>query len=89
MQIVFIEIVVPGCEMGRALQVAEKLRRSVEREPVCVADVTLRTTLSLGVASSGGFAIDESILLGPADRALDRAKRAGRNRVEPLPPRGT
>jgi two-component system cell cycle response regulator len=82
-------IVVPGCEMGRAVQVAEKVRRSVERQPVCAGDVTLRTTMSLGVASSGGFAIDESILLGAADRALDRARRGGRNRVEPLPPRGS
>ena len=76
-------IVVPGCEMDRALQVAEKLRRSVERQPVRAGDVTLRITMSLGVASSGGFAIDEGILLGAADRALDRAKRAGQNRVEP------
>jgi diguanylate cyclase (GGDEF)-like protein len=80
-------IVVPGCEIGRALQVAEKLRRAVERQPVTSGHMTLAMTMSLGVASSGGFAIDEGILLAAADRALDRAKRAGQNRVEPLPPR--
>jgi diguanylate cyclase (GGDEF)-like protein len=80
-------IVVPGCEMGRALQVAEKLRRAVERQPVRVTQLTLPMTMSLGVASSGGFAIDDGILLSAAERALDRAKRAGCNRVEPLPPR--
>jgi diguanylate cyclase (GGDEF)-like protein len=81
-------IVVPGCEMDRALQVAEKLRRAVERQRIRATDASLLPmTVSLGVASSGGFAIDEGILVAAADRALDRAKRAGQNRVEPLPPR--
>jgi two-component system cell cycle response regulator len=80
-------IVVPGCEMDRTIQVAEKLRRAVERHRIRAGDTALTITISLGVASSGGFAIDEGILLTAAERALERAKRAGRNRVEPLPSR--
>lgn len=65
---------------------AERLRREVERLAVVGADdVPIRVTCSVGVAelARGG---DPQEALERADRALYRAKAAGRNRVETAPP---
>jgi two-component system cell cycle response regulator len=79
-------IVVPGCELSRAVQVAERLRRAVERQPIGTAEGALPITISFGVACSDGLEIEQAALIEAADMALYRAKRGGRNRVEPPPP---
>jgi diguanylate cyclase (GGDEF)-like protein len=66
-----------------AAQLAERLRKLVENNPTKSRDGTsIRTTISIGVA---GFPHDGAdtvpALIEAADKALYRAKHAGRNRV--------
>jgi diguanylate cyclase (GGDEF)-like protein len=80
--------VLPGCSSGLALQVAERLRISVQD-----AATDVKVTASCGVATYPYDGIDVGGLLSAADRALYTSKRAGRNtvrsaeqaRVEELP----
>ena len=77
-------IVAPGCKADNVLQVAERVRECISREPIHTADGLIGSvTLSLGVAASVGLAEEEpDSLLRAADKALYRAKNGGGNRVE-------
>jgi diguanylate cyclase (GGDEF)-like protein len=76
--------------LADAVDVAEKVRRACAEPVVVVAHVSAAATVSIGVAlqSDGEDAGD---LMRRADRALYRAKAAGRDRVEtdPQQPRRT
>jgi two-component system cell cycle response regulator len=77
--------VLPESNMASALQVAERIRERVEREPFAFANGTrsLRITLSIGLAVMRHVAEKPADLFRRADEALYRAKNAGRNRVIP------
>jgi two-component system, cell cycle response regulator len=76
-------VILPRADGLGAVQVAERIRTSIESEP-CVTDAgTLTITASLGVAvSSYANPFEPRILLQMADEALYRSKALGRNRVE-------
>ena len=80
-------IVLPETDLAGAAVVAEKLRQTVEELAVALEDGTvLRVTVSIGLAAvdpAAPWSPSALELLGEADRALYRAKAAGRNRVEP------
>jgi diguanylate cyclase (GGDEF)-like protein len=67
-------------------QAAERIRRTIERERISHAGAQVGVTISLGVALFPEHGGDPLTLIGRADKALYRAKEAGRNRVvvEPL-----
>jgi diguanylate cyclase (GGDEF)-like protein len=71
-------MVLPDCGAGKALMLAERLRKSVATAPVLVDGEPIPITLSLGVA---GWDAKQpaSELLRTADGALYQAKSAGRN----------
>ncbi len=74
-------VLLPGTPLSKAFRMAENLRGMIAAEPFVLREVgTLHLTMSLGVASLDQ---DESFaaLLRRADKALYRAKEAGRNRV--------
>ncbi|HET9032815.1 MAG TPA: GGDEF domain-containing protein [Dokdonella sp.] len=64
-----------------AMRMAEQIRSAIGATPIDVGGPQLAITVSIGVAvhEIDGESLDE--LLGRADRALYRAKNAGRNRV--------
>jgi diguanylate cyclase (GGDEF)-like protein len=70
-------VLLPGCELADALSLAERLREAVaECRPL-----DQPVTLSAGVTSSRGHAVDFNELLREADSLLYAAKQAGRNCV--------
>jgi len=82
-------LVMPETELEGATQVAEKLRERVEDLRVAMADGSKpRVTLSIGLAQLGDADLPAHPtareLIAAADRSLYRAKKAGRNRVEPM-----
>lgn len=71
----------PGLDETDAVEVCERLRRSVEADDWASIRPGLQVTVSLGVcARSDENDVDE--LVERADASMYRAKRSGRNRVE-------
>ena len=78
-------IILPTCEAGLALSIAERARRAMSGASLAVDGKDIPLTVSLGVACSAKATSDPSALIHAADQALYRAKAAGRNRVEIQP----
>ena len=69
--------------IAEAEQLAEQIRSNVSKVAIPVRDSRDReVTCSIGIASTAsGAQVDMARLIARADRALYRAKQAGRNRV--------
>jgi diguanylate cyclase (GGDEF)-like protein len=75
-------ILLRGIPVERAVAVADRLRVSLESQPVVHGEATFTVTASFGCASLACCAgAAPEVLLETADRRLYRAKEAGRNRV--------
>jgi two-component system, cell cycle response regulator len=75
-------VILPRTAYEAARRTAERLRRVVEEQTFAAADGTIRVTASIGVATypaEGVHTVSDLVLA--ADKALYRAKEAGRNRV--------
>ena len=74
-------VTLPEANLESAYEVAERLRQAIESITINAAGVAINCTVSAGVAqfSDADETIDD--VLRRADRALYRAKDAGRNRV--------
>ena len=75
-------LLLPETGLAEALQAAERLRRHCQALDIKVDDGHLPLTFSAGVAEVGPGDADLDSLMRRADRALYRAKQAGRNRIE-------
>ena len=78
-------IVLPGAELETALEIAERMRGSIESDcgPGIREVLGLQVTASFGVASLESRPANLSQMVDWADQALYQAKHAGRNRVLP------
>jgi two-component system cell cycle response regulator len=76
-------VVMPDTDVPFALQVSERLRKSIETTPFPISREpgALKLTISIGIAGSEGESDSANALLHRADQALYRAKRTGRNKV--------
>ncbi len=75
-------VVLPGVGSPRILDVAEKVRAHIARDPVHYAGREIRITASIGVHTvPAGAVASADEVLHHADDALYSAKNAGRNRV--------
>ncbi|MGZ9043053.1 MAG: diguanylate cyclase [Telluria sp.] len=77
-------VILPEATRTQALQLAQALRQCVERLaiPHAPASGAACVTVSIGMATrTARNCAEAGDLIGAADRALYRAKRAGRNRV--------
>ena len=72
--------VLPSTQLGEAVAIAERLRRSFEQMVVDVPGGLAATTVSIGVAASV-LPVDLETLHAAADAALYEAKARGRNAV--------
>ena len=75
-------LVLPGCSPTDAVNVANRIRRTVECKPIDVGTQSICVTASMGVAVSCPESNEMDALIQNADGALYRAKEGGRNRVE-------
>ena len=73
--------ILPGTDKPGALRAAERLRGAVADGPVQAAGIAFPVTVSVGWAHWSGDTPDD--LLARADRALYKAKDAGRDTVRP------
>lgn len=74
--------VLEGADLGTAYEVAERIRDAIEHLAIEIAPRRLaHLTVSIGATSTAAHGSERRTLLREADRALYRAKRAGRNRV--------
>jgi diguanylate cyclase (GGDEF)-like protein len=71
-------VLLPGVDLAEALEIAERVRHSVQEARPGDLDLTI----SAGVAADAGGDIRYDDLFRAADAALLESKRAGRNRVE-------
>ncbi len=72
-------IVLPNTHLKNALLVAERIRQTIEKNPLIFQNEIIPLTLSLGVAQfSKGTSSHEQLLM-QADQALYQAKQQGRN----------
>lgn len=69
------------CSMEEALLAAERVREAFATSGIVIADTSVNTTVSIGVAG-GPVGTELDVLLAAADTALYQAKRGGRNRVQ-------
>ena len=75
-------VVLPGATQATAQAVAERMRTTIAAHPETVGDVTIKLSVSAGVASSEVFpGVSSEELITRADVALYRAKDGGRNQV--------
>lgn len=78
-------VLMPATDLACAFEIAERIREHIVSKPIAVNHRQLAVTVSIGVAGDaaarGGHA-GASTLLGRADQAMHRARRAGGNRVE-------
>ena len=70
-----------GADAKGAEQMAERIRKTVEKSPVTVGKISFSCTLSIGSATllPGGERKED--IIARADAALYHAKRTGRNRL--------
>lgn len=71
----------PHTRADQAHTVAERIRHKFESATIDVAGTPVKTTVSLGIASTETFGYDIDALMRRADMAVYAAKRHGRNRV--------
>jgi diguanylate cyclase (GGDEF)-like protein/PAS domain S-box-containing protein len=74
-------MVLPNMSGEKARERAEYLRTLIADTPVSIDDVSVSISASFGVAVFPEHAHDVDKLIAAVDRALYRAKQAGRNRV--------
>ena len=78
-------VLMPATDVHQATEIAQRLRAQIADTPVSIGRRTASVTVSIGVAGDSlGRAgqVGASTLLGRADQAVHRARRAGGNRVE-------
>ncbi len=68
-------------EKTGAIMVAERMRSKISQKRIEVFDETLNVAVSIGLSSFPENTLHSDVLLETADKALYKAKLAGRNRV--------
>jgi diguanylate cyclase (GGDEF)-like protein len=76
-----IVIFLPETNLEIAMQVAERLRESVEKTAIRISDKELHITVSIGVSRRDENTVELETLIARADQAMYIAKHRGRNRV--------
>jgi diguanylate cyclase (GGDEF)-like protein len=81
-------VLLPETPLMAAVEVAERVRKTIAGKPVVWHGRPLSVTASLGVATCPESVAQPQELLAAADAALYRSKDGGRNRTTAAPPGG-
>jgi len=83
-------VILPETDTEGARVIADRIRQSVEAQVFQSELGPIKVTLSVGVATFPGHAVEKAQLIDLCDKALYTAKRSGRNQVVVAPlPRGS
>lgn len=78
-------VILPGCSLADAIEVAERIRNEVEK---CQFEISKKqvipVTISVGVATYPDTCTDYSLIIHTADESLYKAKEAGKNQIYPF-----
>jgi diguanylate cyclase (GGDEF)-like protein len=74
-------ILLAGASPNAVLSTAERMRKNVQETPIEYHHLTIRITISLGIAVANARDGDIQAIIESADHALYRAKQRGRNRA--------
>jgi diguanylate cyclase (GGDEF)-like protein len=74
-------VICPDVALCAVESLAERIRADVERLPLCAGGNDFHVTVSIGIAGGRSEPAYLGALVDAADRAMYRAKRAGRNAV--------
>lgn len=74
-------VFLPQADIGRAIIVAERLRKNIESSRAATKDTLIQYTVSIGVSDMGTRQLSLKSLLRRADKCLYDAKKEGRNQV--------
>jgi two-component system, cell cycle response regulator len=74
-------VLLNGTEVEGAMEIAERIRKSIERRIFLIKDAKIQTTVSIGIATYPIHASDRDTLLKLADEAMYSAKKQTRNAV--------
>lgn len=74
-------LILPQTNLEGAVKLAERLRQNVAEEKITFNNVTIRVTISLGIAQARDDIASHEELLQEADVCLYESKKQGRNRV--------
>jgi diguanylate cyclase (GGDEF)-like protein len=74
-------VFLPETDFETAMQVAERLRTSIDKTPIQVSDQQLNITVSIGVSRKDENTLQLETLIARADQAMYIAKHKGRNRI--------
>ena len=78
-------VLLTHCDEAEIVRVAQRIRESFAQQTLRVNGRSISATLSVGIAIAHAAGEDRESLVNRADRALYRAKSAGRDRVEACP----
>ena len=74
-------VLLPAADRELGIQIAERIRRTIESAPIRAYDEEIHMTVSVGAALCPAQASEAEELVEKADQAMYRAKEMGRNRT--------
>ena len=74
-------LILQGADEAGALRLAERIRKTLEKDELVFEGARIKVTASIGVAQWPRDGREAEALIAAADRALYAAKQGGRNRV--------
>ncbi len=77
-------LLMAGCPLKRAVEIAERIRSTIEKHPFTVEGTQIPVTISSGVATLESDMGGPKYLFEKADQALYASKQTGRNKVSTI-----